>query len=709
MKKLLIILIFNFQLSIFNFVSASVTLPGWMTSNMVLQQQTTVHLKATAKKGATVKITASWDNLTTKVQADKQTGAFDFELRVPKAGGPYTLTFDDGQPLVLDNVMTGEVWFCSGQSNMQMPLHSNWASVQNWEQEVANATHPMVRLFQVDRVVAHTPQTTVPYGHTKGWAVSSPDMAEDFSAAAYFFAREVSDKLGIAVGVVNSSWGGTPAESWVSHERLRYVMGFEDYLKRIETAEGDDAKLQTVYQEEHAAWQRRVFGDDKGLVDADFNRAIWAAPDFDDSQWQRMNQPARWSTTELSDWDGLVWFRRTIDIPADWAGKDLKLCLGSVDDCDITYWNGEFVGATNAWRPERLYTVPGRLVKAGRNVITVRVYDTSGEGGFGSKPEVMKVMISDQNSNSNLPPRGGQEGGLSLSGEWRYCKSMSAFDINSHKEVEPCDPGDPWFPGNLYNAMVSPFLDMPIRGFLWYQGCSNVGRATQYESLFETLILDWQERFNRHAKVAPYPRTAPQQGSRPNFRAFELSNSSLPFYFVQIANYLARQDVQPESEWAAIREAQRKALQLDGVGMAVNIDIGEANDIHPRNKQEVGRRLALLALNRTYGKELLCAAPEYSQMRVRDGRAVLTFRPVWGSDALEDNDDIKGFIIAGPDHQWHKAKAHTEGEGWRSRIVVESPDVPYPIAVRYAWADNPECNLRTQSGLPVGPFRTDDW
>ncbi|MBO4730196.1 MAG: 9-O-acetylesterase [Bacteroidaceae bacterium] len=676
-------------------VSASVVLPGWMTSNMVLQQQTVVHLKATAKKGATVKITASWDNLTTKVQADKQTGAFDFDLRVPRAGGPYTLTFDDGQPLVLSNVMAGEVWFCSGQSNMQMPLHSNWASVQNWEQEVANANHPMVRLFQVDRVVAHTPQTEVPYGHTKGWAVSAPDMAEGFSAAAYFFAREVSDKLGVAVGVVNSSWGGTPAESWVSHDKLRGVTGFEDYLKRIEATDYDDAKLEQVFQEEHAAWQKRVFGDDKGLVDADYGRAVWAAVDFDDSQWQRMSQPARWSKTELTNWDGLVWFRRTIDIPADWAGKDLKLSLGEVDDSDVTYWNGEFVGATDGWNKKRLYTIPGRLVKAGRNVVTVRVYDASGEGGISGQAETLKVQ------------NGAAE--LSLAGEWSYQKSMSANEIRSNREEEPRGPGDPWFPSNLYNSMVSPFLDMPIRGFLWYQGCSNVGRATQYESLFETLILDWQERFNRNAKVTPYPKPSPQQGERRRGFFGMQDSKVLPFYFVQIANYLARKDVQPESEWAALREAQRKALQLDGVGMAVNIDIGEANDIHPRNKQEVGRRLALLALNRTYGKELPCAAPEFYQMRVEGGRALLSFRPVWGSDALEDNDDIKGFIMAGPDHKWHVAKAHTEGERFMSRIVVECPEVSYPIAVRYAWADNPECNLKTKSGLPVGPFRTDDW
>ena len=693
MKKLhLSLIVFVF---VFVNASASVTLPGWMTSNMVLQQQSVMHLQAVAKKGATVKITTSWDNQTTKVQADKQTGAFAFDLRVPKAGGPYTLTFDDGKKLVLDNVMAGEVWFCSGQSNMEMPL-KGWGKVNNFEKEIADANHPLVRLFQVKKTVAHTPQTEVPFGYTNGWAVCSPETVEEFSATAYFFAREVSARLGIAVGVVNSSWGGTPAESWVSHEKLSGVTGFENYLKQIYQTRNDSAKIWATYYDEHAAWQKRVFGNDKGLVDADFNRAVWAAVDFDDSQWQRMKQPARWSTTELSDWDGLVWFRRTIDIPADWAGKDVKLSLGEVDDRDITYWNGEVVGTTGRWNAKRLYTIPGRLVKAGRNVITVRVYDTSGEGGFSGQAEMLKVQ------------NGAAE--ISLAGEWRYCKSMSAFDINSHKEeVEPCDPDDPWFPGNLYNAMVAPFLDMPIRGFLWYQGCSNVGRATQYESLFETLILDWQERFNRNAKVTPYPKPAPQQGDRRR-GFFPMQDSKvLPFYFVQIANYLARKDIQPESEWAAIREAQRKALQLDGVGMAVNIDIGEANDIHPKNKQEVGRRLALLALNRTYGKEVICAAPEFYQMRVERGRAVLSLRPVWGSDALEDNDDIKGFIIAGPDHKWHKAKARTEGEGWRSRIVVESPEVPYPIAVRYAWADNPECNLRTQSGLPVGPFRTDDW
>ena len=676
-------------------IQAEVTLPGWMTSNMVLQQQTTMHLQAIAKKGATVKITTSWDDQTTKVKADKETGVFLFDLCVPKAGGPYTLTFDDGKKVVLENVMSGEVWFCSGQSNMEMPLHSNWASVRNWQQEVKDANHPMIRLFQVRKTVAHTPQTAVPYSHTNGWAVCTPEMAEDFSATAYFFAREVSRKLGVAVGVVNSSWGGTPAESWVSHERLRNVTGFEDYLAKIAATGFDDEKIDEVYKAEHASWQRQIFGEDKGLVDADFNRACWATIDLDESGWQTMSQPVRWSTNELASWDGLVWFRRVVNIPAEWVGKDIKLSLGEVDDRDITYWNGERVGASNRWSDKRQYTIPARLVKAGRNVVTVRVHDTGGEGGFLGKAEDMKVMNGDAS--------------LSLAGEWKYQKSMSRKAIESKPYAEPRNPQDAWFPSNLYNAMVAPFLDMPIRGFVWYQGCSNVGRATQYESLFQTLILDWQERFNRHAEVTAYPKPAPQQGDRRRGFFPQQDSKVLPFYFVQLANYLARKDVQPESGWAFLRESQRKSLQLDGVGMMVNIDIGEANDIHPKNKQEVGRRLALLALNRTYGCEEPCAAPEFYQMRVQDGKAILTLRPVWGGDVLAQNADIKGFIMAGPDHKWHVAKAHTEGERFMSRIVVECPDVDYPIAVRYAWADNPECNLVTQTGLPVGPFRTDDW
>lgn len=674
---------------------AEVQLPGWMSSHMVLQQRSTLHLTATAKRGATVKITTSWDGKTQTLKADKQTGAFAFDLQVPAAGGPYTLTFDDGKQTVLEDVMSGEVWFCSGQSNMEMPV-KGWGQVNNWQMEVADAQHPLVRLFQVEKTVAHTPQTRVPLGHTHGWAVSSPKVVEEFSAAAYFFAREVSKTLGIAVGVVNSSWGGTPAESWISLEGLRDVTGFEQHAKRLLETGFDEDKINQLYQTERAEWQKYIFGGDRGLVDGNPAESVWAKSDYDDSDWKKMAQPMQWSQTdELKNFDGVVWFRRTIDIPNALAGKDLKLELGPIDDEDYTYWNGTQVGATTGWNRPRAYTVPGRLVKAGRNVLTVRVYDSGGNGGFGGDANGFSLKSGD----ATIP----------IGGAWSWQQGMTAAEVNSQAgRVEPKQPNDSWYPCNLYNAMVAPFLDMPIRGFLWYQGCSNVGRAVQYESLFQRMILDWQSRFNKTAEVAAYPKPAPQQNERRRFMP-QQESKALPFYFVQIANYLQQRDLQPQSEWAAIREVQRKAQQLDGVGMMVNIDIGMANDIHPKNKQEVGRRLALLALNRTYGREEACAAPDFYQMRVQDGRAVLSFRPVAGSDALAQNADIKGFSIAGADHVWHVAKAHTEGERFMQRVVVECPEVPCPVAVRYAWADNPTCNLVTVSGLPVGPFRTDDW
>ena len=674
-------------------IQADVTLPGWMTSNMVLQQKTNVHLQATAKKGATVKITASWDKKTVKVVADKETGAFAFDLQVPSAGGPYTLTFDDGKKLVLENVMAGEVWFCSGQSNMEMPV-KGWGMVNNYEQEVADANHPLVRLFQVKKVVAHTPQTTVPLDYTNGWAVCSPETVGEFSAAAYFFAREVSRELGIAIGVVNSSWGGTPAESWVSLDRLKNVIGFQEHAKRLFETGFNEDKIEQLYQDERAEWMQERFNDDQGLEMGNIDKALWAAADFNDSGWTQTPQPALWNN-ELKDFDGIVWMRHTVEVPAALAGKDLKLELGAIDDEDITYWNGQRVGMTVGWNKNRTYTVPAGLVKAGRNVLTVRVYDTSGDGGF-------RKNAKDFNATAGATT-------ISLAGNWSFKKSMDATTIKSPTNMtEPMAPNSAWYPAGLYNSMVAPFLSMPVRGFLWYQGCSNVGRAVQYESLFQALILDWQARFNKNSEVAPYPKPQSQDERRRFMQPTE--SKALPFYFVQIANYLQRKPLQPESGWAAIREAQRKALKLDGVGMAVNIDIGMANDIHPKNKQEVGRRLALLALNRIYGREEACAAPEYLQMQVSDGKALLSFMPFFGADRLEENTDIKGFTVAGPDHQWHVAKAYTEGNGqfiWR--VVVECPEVPHPVAVRYAWADNPECNFCTVSGLPVGPFRTDDW
>ena len=623
--------------------SAEVRLPGWMTSNMVLQQQTTLHLKATAKPKAKVKVTANWSREVLETRADAE-GRFALDLAIPEAGGPYTLTFNDGRKTVLDNVMVGEVWFCSGQSNMEMPV-KGWGRVKDFEQEVANADHPLIRLFQVKEVTALTPQTEVPYGHTNGWAVCSPEMVAEFSATAYFFARTLTEKLGIAVGVVNSSWGGTPAETWTSHEALKHVTGFEDMLKRIE--ELGSERVQTVYEESMADWNRQFLTKDQGLCEADIRRPKWNA---ETEGWQTMSLPALWEGQGLPGFDGVAWFRRVVDIPADLAGKDLKLNLGMIDDEDKTYWNGEMVAEGSGFNQQRHYTVPGRLVKAGRNVILVRVTDTGGEGGIYGKPEDMTL--------------GGK---ISLAGEWQYRVGVSLKELPQ----QPMSPTSSWWPSACYNAMVAPFLDMPIRGTIWYQGCANVGRAEQYESLFQTLIHDWKQRFGDH-----------------------------PFYFVQLANYLDRHDVQPESEWAALRDAQRSALQIGGTGMMVNITLGEAGDIHPKNKKTVGQRLAMLARGHVYGQDILCDAPVPSSASYEGDMVEILFSNAEGG--LETKGDkINALKLSdenGTELEWiYKL----EGQSLKLELKQASAK---SIHISFAQDKFFIVNLYNKSGIPAIPF-----
>lgn len=653
MKKLLFLLTFSIAAS----VKAEVRLPGWMTSNMVLQQRTTLHLKAKANTGATVTATFGWTKKKYTAQAGAD-GSFRMDITVPKAGGPYTITFDDGQTTRLDNVMIGEVWFCSGQSNMEMPV-KGWGRVKDYEKEVAEANHPLIRLFQVKQVTAFTPQADVPYGYTNGWAVCSPQTIEEFSATAYFFARTVSERLGVAVGVVNSSWGGTPAETWTSHEALKTVTGFEEAMERLEQTGYDPQKIQSNYEADNKAWKQLFREKDPGLADADIRKPVWAMPDFDDSKWPPMALPEYWEYRSEPTFDGVMWYRKEINLPDELAGKDLTIHFGAIDDEDVTYWNGELVAEGFGYNQPRAYQVPGHLVKAGRNVVAVRVTDTGGNGGIWGEPSSMNI-----------------NGSISLAGDWKY---KTSADFNEMPQM-PASPSSSWYPSSCYNAMVAPFLDMPIQGFLWYQGCANVGRDVQYESLFQTLIHDWKDRFGNH-----------------------------PFYFVQLANYLERHQVQPHSPWAALRDAQTKALQIEGTGMMVNIDLGEAADIHPKNKQEVGRRLAMLALTRTYHCKEPGCAPEFSHMNIKNHEAHIFFKMPEGAECIQPNDNIHGFTIAGPDHRWYEASARTMGKGVDTYVVVSAPEVKNPVAVRYGWADNPECTLATPGAFHVSPFRTDNW
>ena len=638
------------------FLQARVTLPGIFTDNMVLQRNDTITLFGTADKGKRVTVKAGWGkNVTTT--ADAASGKWSVKLATADAGGPYTISVSDGKELKLKNVMLGEVWFCSGQSNMEMPL-AGWGKIKDYEKEIAAADYPDIRLYLVKQATSVVPIDKIesPLG---GWRECSPETVPEFSALAYFFARNLWQQLDVPVGVVASTWGGTPAEAWTSAETLKEVYGYSEKMAALEATGFDRDAIMANYQSDLAAWKASVHKIDKGY-DADGNE-LWIAEDLDDADWSEMNVPCYIEQAGLPAFDGVVWFRRTTDVPQEWAGKQLYLDLGAIDDEDIVYWNGIKVAEGSGYNWQRHYTVPANLVKAGRNVITVRDFDTGGEGGLTGPADAMALH------------RGGEQV-ISLAGAWKYRVGCSLTDM----PAVPMSPESSSYPTTLFNALVNPWLQYRFKGAIWYQGEANVGRANEYETLFKSLIFDWRKHFG---------------------------DDDMPFYFVQLANYLQRLDVQPESQWAALREAQACALGIENTGMMVNIDLGEAGDIHPKNKQEVGRRLSALALAYTYGLDIPAEAPVYEGYEVTGDRVRVSFTMPSNGEPFEQSQEVKGFVIAGPDRVFHKAQAYTDGDC----VVVYSPEVAMPVAVRYGWADNPECTLSTKSGFHVAPFRTDNW
>ncbi|WP_276786006.1 sialate O-acetylesterase [Paraprevotella xylaniphila] len=639
-------------------VMAKVTLPAFFTSNMIIQQKTTMTLFGKAKANKKVSVETSWNNQHYEAQADAK-GNWRIEIATPAAGGPYRITLSDGKKTVLDNVMAGEVWFCSGQSNMEMPL-AGWGKIKNYEQEIAAADYPGIRLFQVKKHTSVAPLDAYQVESTMGgWKECSPSTVPEFSAVAYLYARELHRKLNVPVGVIDCTWGGTPAEAWTSSESLKQVMGYQKKVGQLEALGFDRDKIMAEYGKEQAQWKAELSKVDKGFQNG---KECWIGSDLDDNDWQQMELPGYWEGKGLPNFDGVVWFRKQIDIPSEWTGKDLQLNPGIIDDEDIIYWNGEQIANGAGYNVQRHYTVPGRLVKAGKNTLAIKVNDNGGEGGIAGKAEDMNLKLSDKDM-------------LSLAGNWKYRVGCSLADM----PPAPIYPEHSSFPSVLFNGMVHPCLEYPIKGVIWYQGCNNVGRAEEYESLFQTLITDWRKQFGQ---------------------------PDMPFYFVQLANYLDRKLVQADSPWAALREAQSKAQHLAHTGMAGNIDIGEAHDIHPKNKQEVARRLAAISLADTYGQKIPAQAPVYDNYTVgSDGKVRISFTIPAIGERFEQNKDIKGFTIAGPDHVFYPAEAYTDGDD----VVVYSHYVKVPVAVRYGWADNPECTLRTPGNFPVAPFRTDNW
>lgn len=629
-------------------ISAKVVLPSMFSDNMVLQQQADAPIWGEAKPMKTVKVTTSWDGKTYETQADKE-GKWKLSVRTPEAGGPYELTLTDGQKLVLKNVMIGEVWICSGQSNMEMPLEG-WGKIMNYQKEVSAADYPNIRLLHVEHVTSTQPESDIKV-RDNGWQVCSPQTIPNFSATAYFFGREISEKQNVPVGLIHTSWGGTNVESWISGKVLQEMPDFSNVVEEVR-AMPDKTAMKAEYLKTLEAWNNRV---DEGFA---AGKPVRAEVSLDDSNWAKMKFPGMVEEQGLNGFDGLIWLRRTVDIPASWAGKKVQLILGTIDDNDITYWNGQEVGRTTGYTIQRNYTVPGKLVKAGQLSLAIRIVDTG--GGCGMPNDLY------------LRSANGEQ--ISLAGEWKYQVAADA-----RKEgMPPKDMSEnPNLPTSLYNAMIHPLVPYGIRGAIWYQGENNASRAYQYRELFPLVIENWRKDWGK----------------------------DFPFYFVQLANFKPVSPEPVDSDWAELREAQTRTLSVANTGMAVIIDKGEANDIHPKDKQAVGHRLALIARAKTYGEQIPYSGPMYHSYEVDGDKIILSFDHTEGGLKSGDGKALQGFSIAGRDHKFHWAKAEIQGD----KIVVSSPEVLYPVAVRYGWSDNPVCNLYNGAGLPASPFRTDDW
>jgi sialate O-acetylesterase len=570
------------------------------------------------------------------------------------AGGPYELRVScEGQTIEVRDVHVGEVWLASGQSNMEWPL---WAC--NLKLEKAAVEESRLRMITVN----HTAMVGERADFEGCWQTATLENVKLFSAVGYFFARRLCEELGVAVGIVNSSWGGTVAEAWTSREELAQNPDYAPWMHRYHANVNFPG-----YWESAGVPQGSPFPADPGNLGL---ARGWAGLAFDDQAWPEMMLPGTWQAAGHG-FSGVFWFRKTVDIPADWAGRDLTLDIGAVDKQDTTYFNGEQIGATGKgfeqefWNVNRSYRVPGRLVRPGRNVVTVRAYSFAYAGGLIGPASEME-----------LAPEADACPSIPLSGAWRYQVEHDLGLVFAPGAV--LGEGSPNSPHMLFDNMIKPLLPYGLRGAIWYQGESNADAADKYRNLIVEMVRCW-----RHA----------------------WGQGDFAFLQVQLANYMAPTAFQPHSEWARLREAQLQATQEPGVGMAVAIDIGEAGDIHPKNKRDVGHRLAQWALARTYGRPLVPSGPLYAHMTIEGGRIRIYFDHA-DHGLVASGGALKTFVIAGADRRFVEAGAVIEG----NTVVVSAGQVPEPMAVRYAWADNPEgCNLHNAEGLPASPFRTDTW
>jgi sialate O-acetylesterase len=644
-SKILII----FLLCVSGLAYADIRLPKIFGSHMVLQQKKPVPIWGWSDPGekVTLVLGSSEKILQAKTIKTGRDGKWIIKLDPVEAGGPYQVKISGKKNnVVFEDVLFGEVWICSGQSNMEMLVNRS----ANAAEEKSKANYPQIRHFKVPHDRSLIPKDDITGGE---WQLTTPETVGDFSAVAYFFARDVQAKLNVPIGLVNSSWGGTQVESWISLDAMKSFDEFRDHVGSMPTS------LEAFNVMRKKQLDDKIIAEQGSFPDA-ATLKTWPSFSLDDSAWKTMEMPGYFDLKFLPGLDGAVWFRKEISLPDQWADQSMILMLGPIDDIDVTYVNGVKIGESLKKVPQgRNYIIPANILKAGKNVITVRIEDLGAIGGFSGKPEQMKLTRDDYE--------------ISLAGSWKY-RVESSLD---NKQLSGANVTSTI----LYNAMIAPLIPYAMRGTLWYQGETNAPRAYQYRKSFPLMISDWRKRWGE----------------------------DFPFLFVQLASWSASNGTSEKgSTWAELREAQTMTLNtVPNTGMAVINDIGETADIHPKNKQDVGKRLAYSALKQVYGQDIVYSGPVYESMQTQGNKVSLSFKHA--GSGLKSSDKygyVKGFEVAGADQKFHWAQARIEGK----KLVVWSDEVSNPVAVRYGWSDdNIEANLYNKEGIPAIPFRTDTW
>jgi sialate O-acetylesterase len=614
----------------------SLRLPPLFADGMILQRDKPIVVWGWAKPRDAVTVRLADKSGRATALAD---GSWKVTLPPKPAGGPFTLSIQAGADRrELRDVLVGDVWLASGQSNMEWEV----ASSNDASAEIANAHDSLIRQFKIPISWSNVPERELTGGT---WTVADPAHVGRFTAVGYFFARELRKSVHVPIGIINSTWGGSAIETWMSR-RANHLSDSawaavlrENEQRQAATRENLRAKLGAL--PEH----------DAGLTPTG---APWAAPDLNEDAWLAMPVPAYWEGNGFEGMDGIAWYRLAFDVDSAHATSDATLEMNAIDDDDITWLNAVEVGRTTGYNVRRAYPIRAGALRAGRNVLAVRVSDGGGGGGING---AVSLRFADGATRS-------------LAGRWKF----KVGEVSFHGDGQQLNK----IPTITYNRMIHPILPFAIKGVLWYQGesnANNVQQAKAYRSQFQSLITSWRAEF---------------------------SSGAFPFFWIQLPNYNAADSVPPaEAGWATIRESMEAALALPNTGRVITIDLGGVPpELHPRNKQDVGARLARVVRQVAYGQTVIASGPTYRSHVIRGDTVVVTLANI-ASGLRVHGDSLGGFAIAGADGRWVWASAKIDG----SRVLVWSAAVKKPAVVRYAWADNPErANLYNSEGLPAAPF-----